>query len=159
MRVFGSGNFLLVKINIYFLSKPFNFNTSTVKSELQSGTLFIFWNFWARLYSSFCHFLLNKSPNLRDCIRDRTLIESRLYTELTVYKLYFVNKMVHKGDRGSKCPWFNGLWMTTICVLNCDKIFQSICFRLYSSVLKCIQVFFFLCYIMFVQNATSIHIY
>ena len=28
------------------------------------------------LYSSFCHFLLNKSSNFRDCIRDRTLIES-----------------------------------------------------------------------------------
>ena len=51
---------------------------TTVKSVLQSGTLFIFWIFSAGLYSSFCHFLLNKSFNFRDCIRDRTLIESGL---------------------------------------------------------------------------------
>ena len=38
----------------------------------------IFRIFWEGLYSSFCKFLLNKSLNFRDCIRDRTLIESGL---------------------------------------------------------------------------------
>ena len=51
---------------------------NTVRSGLQSGTLFIFFIFWAGLYLSFCHFLLSKSSNFRDCIRVRTLIKPGL---------------------------------------------------------------------------------
>ena len=54
----------------------------TVNSGIEARLLFNFWTFEAVLYSSFCQFLFNKSPNFHDF----TVFYSRIYGALPIRK-------------------------------------------------------------------------
>ena len=80
--------YVLCPVSVLISHTEAIFYRYTVHSELESGTLFIFWIIWTGLYLSFCHFLLNKSPNFSDFFG--LLFETVFYskqssiTELTI---------------------------------------------------------------------------